>query len=120
MPRLDSMKCERPIGPRPVPTIRLPPFRPGGRRIKPSPLAFGCGSAETILEIPVKEFVVWLNDLNTIETEEHFYWYVQIFEAGGKYMLRRNGGKQSVEISKFFYLKKASMKLKPGLALQIE
>jgi hypothetical protein len=70
-------------------------------------IAFGCGSAQTILEIPIKDFVVWLNDLNITEMEERFYWHVHIHEVKGKYMLRLKGGKQPVDLSK--YLLKGSV-----------
>ena len=64
-------------------------------------IAFGCGSAQTILQIPIKNFAVWLNDFNITEMEDRFFWHVHIHEVKGKYMLRLKGGKQPVDLSKY-------------------
>lgn len=64
-------------------------------------IAFGCGSAGSILLIPVKEFAVWLVDLNTTEGEDRFYWHVHLREVNKKFMLRLKGGKQPVDLTKY-------------------
>ncbi len=64
-------------------------------------VALGCGSAESILVIPVKDFIGWLDDLNTTETGDRFYWHVHLSEMKGKYVLKRKGGKSPVDVSKY-------------------
>jgi hypothetical protein len=71
-------------------------------------VAFGCGSAETILVIPIQDLVVWLNDLNTTEMDDRFYWHVQLREEKGKFMLRRKGGKSPVDVSKYLLTDKSA------------
>jgi hypothetical protein len=64
-------------------------------------IAFGCGSADSILLIPVKDFAVWLKDLNTTQGEDRFYWHVHLREVKKKFTLKLKGGKQSVDLTKY-------------------
>jgi hypothetical protein len=64
-------------------------------------IAFGCGSADSILLIPVKDFAVWLNDLNTTQGEDRFYWHVHLREVKKKFTLKLKGGKQPVDLTKY-------------------
>jgi hypothetical protein len=70
-------------------------------------IAFGCGSANSILLIPVKDFTIWLNDLNTTEGEDRFYWHVHLRESNGKFTMRLKGGKQPVDLTKYLIKGKA-------------
>ena len=45
---------------------------------KDSFVAFGCGSENNLLLIPFSKFANWLNDLNTTQDENRFYWHVNI------------------------------------------
>ena len=64
-------------------------------------IAFGCGSADTILSIPVNDFAAWVDSLNITEMDDRFYWHVQISEISGKYLLRLKTGKPSVDLTKY-------------------
>jgi hypothetical protein len=64
-------------------------------------IAFGCGSEKTILLIPIKDFVVWTDDLNTTIKENGYYWHVQITEIKGAFMLRLKEGKSPVDLTKY-------------------
>ena len=59
------------------------------------------GDAYTILQIPVKEFTLLLDDLNVTEMEDRFYWHVHISDVKGRFMLRLKAGKQPVDITKY-------------------
>ncbi|MBP7688474.1 MAG: hypothetical protein KA765_11220 [Thermoflexales bacterium] len=41
--------------------------------------AFGCGSEDKLVLIPIKEFRKWLDLMHTTESESRFYWHVKIF-----------------------------------------
>lgn len=64
-------------------------------------IAFGCGSEQTIIEIPLKIFGGWLKDLNTTEMEDRFFWHVHIHEVKGKYMLVQRAGGNPVDLTKY-------------------
>jgi hypothetical protein len=63
-------------------------------------VAFGCGSEETILFVPFKEFSGWLNSLWTTERENEIYWHVIISKGEGKYLLHRKKGFERIDLTK--------------------
>lgn len=64
-------------------------------------VAFGCGSAETILLIPALEFIPWLDEMNITEKENRYYWHVHISYVGNEYVLHLKGGVEPVNLSRF-------------------
>ncbi|MHA2055174.1 MAG: hypothetical protein ACW99F_16465 [Candidatus Hodarchaeales archaeon] len=68
-------------------------------------VAFGCGSEETVLLIPFKEFQQWLNGLNITKQEDRFYWHVQIFKEDEKFIMRRKKGHSPIDLTKYLLKK---------------
>jgi hypothetical protein len=68
-------------------------------------VAFGCGSEETVLLIPFKEFQQWLNGLNITKQEDRFYWHVQIFKEDKKFIMRRKKGHSPIDLTKYLLKK---------------
>jgi hypothetical protein len=64
-------------------------------------VAFGCGSEEKIVLIPVSDLVAWLDGLNTTKKEDRFYWHVQIYNDGGKLFLRRKQHADPIDLNRY-------------------
>ena len=63
-------------------------------------VAFGCGTAETVLLIPFGEFAPWLKEMNITEREDRFYWHVHIFQDGGRFLLARRKGAERIDLTR--------------------
>ena len=63
-------------------------------------MTFGCGSAETIISIPAKEFVGWLERFWTTELEDRMYWHVRITADKGKFVVNTKAGYASLDVTK--------------------
>lgn len=50
-------------------------------------IAFGCGSPEDIVLIPSGQFQRHLPDMRTTESDGRFYWHVEIFKKGNRFLL---------------------------------
>jgi hypothetical protein len=56
-------------------------------------IAFGCGSAGTLVLISKGDFFSWLDSFNKSEKEDGFVWHVHIVSEKGKlWMVRKQGG----------------------------
>jgi hypothetical protein len=62
-------------------------------------VAFGCGSAASILLIPFKDFQIWLKGMNMTHTEDREYWHVQIIRKGGKFILLQKANIKRVDLT---------------------
>ncbi len=64
-------------------------------------IAFGCGSEETILLIPFKQFEEWLDGMNMTQLGDRSYWHVSIFREADDFVLRRKRGFERITLTKF-------------------
>jgi hypothetical protein len=65
-------------------------------------VAFGCGSPDSTLLIPAKDFFVWLPGMNvTNRGEGRMYWHVSIYLEGDKFVLRRRAGQERLDLSAY-------------------
>ena len=65
-------------------------------------VAFGCGSAEKLILIPLTDFEPWLTGLNQTIGEDREYWHVHIFEdQQGVMTLERKRDFDNVDITKY-------------------
>lgn len=62
-------------------------------------VAFGCGSAATILLIPFKDFQAWLSGMNMTHAEEREYWHVQIIKDNKKFILLQKANIERVDLT---------------------
>jgi len=70
-------------------------------QISTSYVAFGCGSPDDILLIPLRDFTKWLDGMNITERPDRFYWHVSIFAEGGKYTLHRKKDFERVDLTAY-------------------
>lgn len=64
-------------------------------------VAFGCGSADTVLLIPFVDFEEWLNGMNMTQNDEREYWHVQIIKDEDKYTLLQKANLKRVDVTKY-------------------
>ena len=64
-------------------------------------IAFGCGSEETLLLIPMSDFFSWLDDLNITEEKHRYYWHVIIRNEDGKLELHPKKGRTRINLKKY-------------------
>jgi hypothetical protein len=64
-------------------------------------IAFGCGSEDLILLIPIQDFVQWLDGFNITQKEDRFYWHVHISYDGERAMLICKAGYDSVDLTEY-------------------
>ncbi len=64
-------------------------------------VAFGCGSAKSILLIPFKDFRMWLSGMNMTHAEDREYWHVQIIKDKNKYTLQQKAGLDKVDVTRY-------------------
>ena len=64
-------------------------------------VAFGCGSDENIVLLPIGDFTAWLDGLNITQKKDRFYWHVQIYNDDEKLLLRRKQLADPVDLSQF-------------------
>ncbi len=64
-------------------------------------VALGCGSPETILLIPGKVFVSWLDRFNKTEREDKFYWHVKVRKNSEGYTLHVKKGAGSIKLNEY-------------------
>lgn len=65
-------------------------------------VAFGCGSADSVLLITYKEFAKWLDGLWMTQREARTYWHVVIYREGNRFELRRKSGYERVDLTTHF------------------
>ncbi|MCI0707876.1 MAG: hypothetical protein L0Y80_10635 [Ignavibacteriae bacterium] len=80
-------------------------FRPHQRQIlkesKSSFVAFGCGSQDSILLIPSREFDNWVDGMNITDLGEQSYWHVHIHLEESKFILHRKKGNKEIDLTKY-------------------
>jgi hypothetical protein len=64
-------------------------------------VAFGCGSPDLIVLVPIEVFTPWTDGMNITSTEERFYWHVQIFREGERLELVRRKGQPRIDLTAF-------------------
>ncbi len=64
-------------------------------------VAFGCGSAKTILLIPFKQLEGWLDGMNMTQLGDRSYYHVSIFREADNLVLRRKRGFERIALTKF-------------------
>lgn len=64
-------------------------------------VAFGCGSAETVLLIPFIDFKEWLGGMNMTQNDEREYWHVQIIKDSEKYILLQKANIERIDVTKY-------------------
>lgn len=64
-------------------------------------LVLGCGSPETVLAIPCRDFLPWLVDMWTTQQGERFYWHIRIHEEDGKFRLDRKSGLGRIDVTNY-------------------
>jgi hypothetical protein len=67
-------------------------------------MAFGCGSPETVLLIPFRDFEKWIEGMNITQREDRFYWHVQIFGGSEGYTLVRRKGQPRIPLNEYLLL----------------
>ncbi len=71
------------------------------RRGQKAFVAFGCGSENTVVVIPFREFEGWLNGMNITQRPERMYWHVSIFREGNKLTLHRKKGFSKIDLTRY-------------------
>jgi hypothetical protein len=64
-------------------------------------VCFGCGSENQIIAFPYQEFVRWLPQLNTTESNDRFYWHVHISRHNRKFSLDTKGEFENIDITRY-------------------
>ncbi len=64
-------------------------------------VAFGCGTAETVLLIPFNDFREWLNGMNMTQNDDREYWHVQIIKDGEKYVLLQKANFERIDVTNY-------------------
>ncbi|MFC1534770.1 hypothetical protein ACFL7M_15560 [Thermodesulfobacteriota bacterium] len=64
-------------------------------------VAFGCGSPDSVLLIPFKDFQQWFDGMNMTKTETREYWHVQIIIDGDRYLLIQKANIERVDLTKY-------------------
>lgn len=63
-------------------------------------VAFGCGSPENVILMPSKDFLEHLPRFRTTESNNRFYWHVEIFQKDDTFFLFKPG-KEGIEITEY-------------------
>ena len=64
-------------------------------------VAYGCGSENIVLLIPVQDFTRWLEGLWVTQLEDRSYWHVSIRHDGERLILRRKKGFGEIDLSRY-------------------
>ena len=64
-------------------------------------MAFGCGSDELILLIPVQDFAQWIDGMNVTQKNDGFYWHVKVLQQGSQLSLQRKAGIDLIDLNKY-------------------
>jgi len=64
-------------------------------------VAFGCGSADTIIVVPFTDFQPLLEGLNTTNRGDTFYWHVKIQEKANSFILHRKPSFAHTDLTKY-------------------
>ena len=65
-------------------------------------VAFGCGSANTLVLIPYRDFAPWISEMNQTRRDDgKTYWHVHINDEGGNLTLHKKAGTSRRELNKY-------------------
>ena len=64
-------------------------------------VAFGCGSENLLLLIPIADFFSWISEMNTSSVPPRFYWHVIIRSNKGKMTLHRKKGAPIIDLTHY-------------------
>jgi hypothetical protein len=64
-------------------------------------VAYGCGSPENILVIPIGTFLDWVDGFNLSQSEKKKYWHIHITREDKQYFLERKTGYDRINISNY-------------------
>jgi hypothetical protein len=64
-------------------------------------VAYGCGSAETVILIPFAEFKSWLPGLNMTKLEDREYWHIHISRDPLHLTLDRKAGYEPIDLTPY-------------------
>lgn len=64
-------------------------------------VALGCGSSESLLLIPFKDFQEWLSGMNMTHTESREYWHVQIIKRSKKFILLQKANIDRIDLTRY-------------------
>lgn len=67
--------------------------------------AFGCGSANTLVLVPIRQFVPWLDGMNRTVRNDREYWHVQMHRQGIDVRLTRRKNTPEVDLSAYVVLR---------------
>ncbi len=71
------------------------------KRGKKNYVAFGCGSENNTLLIPIADFSGWLDGMYKTEKDDRMYWHVQILSEDGRYVLHRKKGHDRIDLTDY-------------------
>jgi hypothetical protein len=65
-------------------------------------VSFGCGSADSVILVPYKDFKPWTEGMHKTIMQDRHYWHIEIYrEDKGDWSLRRKKGVPRVFLNKF-------------------
>ena len=70
------------------------------KEVENSHIALGCGSENEIILMPFSSFEGQLSEMRTTESNERYYWHVEIFKKDGFYLLNKPTS-EGLDISEF-------------------
>jgi hypothetical protein len=69
--------------------------------VQSSYVAFGCGSPNLLVMVPMSTFAGWLPNMNMTVKPDRMYWHVHIYNEGQRLALAQKGGIPRVDLSQF-------------------
>lgn len=64
-------------------------------------LVLGCGSAQTVLSIPVPELFSWLPDMWTTQRGGRMYWHIRVRNENNRYTWDRRAGLGRIDVTQY-------------------
>jgi hypothetical protein len=64
-------------------------------------VALGCGSEKTILFVPKRDFVSWVDGMHVTQTRDRSYRHVRVSYDQGRYFLTRRKGMERVDLTSY-------------------
>jgi len=70
------------------------------REGKQAYISLGCGTSKEIITIPLEEFERHLPLMRTTESDDRFYWHVEIFRKSNRFLLYK-GASDGIDVTQF-------------------
>lgn len=64
-------------------------------------VAFGCGSADLVVVVPVETFATWLSGMNMTVKDDRHYWHVHIHHEDDHLVLVRSKGADRIDLAQY-------------------